>query len=125
MTDQFDPLWPHGHQTRDGREVVIHKVYEEGENPIHGAYLAPHGWHGTCWTTEGLHDTFEGSPLDLINKPAPPAPKRVGWLNIHKAGLTVLCTSRSRADEVVAQARSAPERIACIRVEYSEGQFDD
>lgn len=36
MTPEFDLDWPHGWQTRDGRDVVIYCTDAPGDWPIHG-----------------------------------------------------------------------------------------
>ena len=47
------------------------------------------------------------------------------YLNIYDTAIgriTTTCGTREQAD---AASRGAAERIACVRVEYKEGQFDD
>ena len=47
--------------------------------------------------------------------------KRVAWVNVYPvADVVVLRKSRQLADD-----EADPSRIACVRVEFDEGQFDD
>ena len=61
--------------------------------------------------------TFED--MRLYNYRVKPK-KVVAYLNLYTGGEAVLYSDRSTADQ-----SSAIGRIACIRVEFEEGQFDD
>lgn len=77
MTQQFTIDWPHGWQTRDGRDVVIYCTDAPGLCPIHGRV------DGICrslsWIKNGKvqylsedTDYFSDDPaLDLVNRPVP------------------------------------------------------
>ena len=47
-------------------------------------------------------------------------PKRVLWLNVYPDGDSSSHESREDAD-----SRSLDGRIACLKIEFAEGQFDD
>lgn len=64
---------------------------------------------GRCWD----HTT---SDFDIINVPT----KIVRYLNFYGPEHCFMYDTRPEADE-----HSSPNRIACIRVEFTEGQFDD
>lgn len=56
------------------------------------------------------------SPLDIVNVPE----KIVGYVNIYLNNVGCLSCSRSSAD-----SSAGSDRTACIRIEYTEGQFDE
>jgi hypothetical protein len=78
----------------------------------------------SLWTKSGAYYAEETSSLDLVN--APP-PKRVGYVNIYLGrdeGLGMLdpyvYRSTAEADRV-----ASPGRIACLKIEWATGQFDE
>jgi hypothetical protein len=103
-------------QTRDGRAVTI--LSTEGR----GLYTAI-GYIGDCssletWTPMGRVSLTGGQQdTDLINVPG----KCVRYLNLYE-GYMLCHTYPSRAE---ADKYCASDRIACIRIEYTEGQFDE
>lgn len=104
--------WTKPVQTRDGRSVRI--LCTDGcvnEWPIVG-YIGKDVMP-TAWRPSGS----VGQPTakysgDLINVPE----KRVAWVNIYANQ----SPTRQHADDV-----GHSSRIACIRVEYEVGQFDE
>lgn len=69
-------------------------------------------------TLEGrIYDNSFGD-RDIIN--VPPR-KMVHYLNVYRGGLALgIHPNREKAD-----LSAAPGRVACVRVEHTEGQYDD
>ena len=107
MTDFTKPV-----QTRSGLPVTIITTEGRGYYPIVG-YIGD-CTHPDAWPKDGI--SKHGYYDDLINVPE----KRVMYANMNFNHCSYLYSSRKVAD-----ANAAPQRIACIRVEYLEGQFDD
>lgn len=63
-------------------------------------------------TEEGCHMKTLQSELDIM------PPVKVAYLNIYRH-------RNKHESRIVADAWGASDRIACVRVEYYEGQFDD
>ncbi len=104
-------------QTRDGRKVVIYCTDAPVAYPVHGRVdgLEEPG----TWTRDGrfIIDSENIDPLDLINAPEP---KRVSWVNLYPDQHGDAYKTKAEADEFCAH-----NRIACVRVEWSPGQFDE
>jgi hypothetical protein len=101
------------YKTRSGLD--FHPISDKGrgEYPIIG--FIGDDEDVKTWTNEGVfHIGNSSNRLDLVEVKE----KKVAYLNIYPNNIT--WASRSSADE------SADEnRIACVRVEYEEGQFDE
>lgn len=118
---------PKGHewQTRNGREVVVYEqITMDPANcfeTIFGRYKTSSNgvWHPMSWTDEGQFNRGGGNhPMDLCDKPR----KQTLWVNIYpetSAQRCAGCNSRAEADRF-----AATTRIACVRIEYEEGQYD-
>lgn len=110
------------YRTRGGDEVEILRTDVRNELPVAGIITYSEGdqWVNT-WTSDGFHYSMdEQHEHDLISEIRP---KRVVWLNVYCDGNPVryyYYDSRKEAD-----GAALPSRIACIRVEFEEGQFDD
>lgn len=108
------------YRTRGGDEVEILRTDVRGTKPVVGiityadASQSVSDWDACgFWWTAG-----PGSSLDLISKIKP---KRVVWLNVYPGeDGGYYYDSRAEADR-----QATPYRIACIRVEFEDGQFDD
>lgn len=70
------------------------------------------------WTKDGTFDLSETTVWDLENAPE----KKAGYINIYPKEYISdkIYESRSCAD-----SSSCFDRIACIRIEYEDGQSDD
>lgn len=106
-------------QTRDGRPVEILSANGRGPKPIKG-YVADN--IDLCsWTTDGKiyqGDTMFERGSDLVNVPPP---KKVMYINVYGDG-NFSCFYRSRTE---ADRGATIRRQACVRVEYTKGQFDE
>lgn len=109
------------YKTRDGREARIYAVDGRGDFSIHGAILDKDGWYPAEWTKSGRHYGPEmAGPSDLM------PPKRELWVNVFGPWLHCgVHETRRDADRADSCATGSEPRIARIRVEYTEGQFDD
>ena len=99
------------YRTRDGREVKIFMVDGGGSCPVIGAVKLSEGpWVPCNWPADGA--MVSGSQTALIEV----KPRYVRWVNVYaELGLT-----REDADSYDQQILS--HRIACIRVEFEEGE---
>ena len=116
---KFDPTKPV--QTRDGRKArilctdkasethpIIAEVFREGDDSSVHIYM-----------DSGMYVDGATHELDLINIPE----KHVRYINFYDDDITgTTMKYKSRAD---ADANAIPDRLACVRVEYEDGQFDD
>lgn len=98
-------------KTRDGRNVTI--ISDKGRHPKHPIM----GYIGedtnlSFWTAEGAFFADEQSNRDLIHL-------EEGYFNIYPANA---CMHPTRT---MANAKASPDRLACIKVSYTVGQFDD
>lgn len=110
--------WNKPVQTRDGREVRIWTRHAQADTrcPIRGEYRSANdvGWIEARWNEAGIHSLIKG--VDLVNVPE----KRVVCVNTYSNHTGVGVESREAADKL-----ALDERLACIRVEYTEGLFDE
>ena len=99
-------------QTRDGRKVRV--LCTDGPRPYSicgyiGSNVSP-----STWRVDGSLVSCRGpDKADLINVPE----TRVGWVNMYPK---YPHTTRAAADD-----SADPTRIACVRVTYEVGQFDE
>lgn len=106
-------------QTKDGREVVIHTTKGVStQYPIVGEYRTWDGrWLREAWTSSGTYGmSGKETIMDLINVPE----KRVMYVNVYDPAIWGCHNSREDADQ-----KALEGRLACVRVEYTEGQLDD
>jgi hypothetical protein len=112
----FDPNKPV--QTRDGRPARIVCTDKKSEHPIVALIIEKDGFEAVrSYLENGSYDgvTKDGR-LDLINVPE----KIVRYLNAYPSGESYSYKSRKEAD-----VGATSFRMACFRVEFTEGQFDD
>lgn len=118
MKRDFD--WTQEFQnTQDGRRVRILCRDAKGEFPIIGIIFFDLDTDIVMrWTKDGrAHRLGTHSPNDL--RPLPPK-KHVRWVNCYPDDTFYAYSSKEEADRL-----AALHRIACIHVEYAEGQFDE
>jgi hypothetical protein len=97
------------YRTRDGREVRLLMTDGGGDCPVIGAFKRCDGvWVSCDWPASGCCSSL--SKLDLIEV----KPKHVRWININPdSGFP----TRKDADLVAWN-----KRMACIRIEFEEGE---
>lgn len=112
----FDPSKPV--RTRDGRPARI--ICTDLRHPRFSIVALAQRHDGTedflLCTADGSISLPCPSENDLVNVHE----KDIGWVNIYAHGSSHLHRSRTDADKY-----ASPSRIACIRIEYEEGQFDE
>ena len=110
------------YRTRGGDEVEILRTDVRHERPVAGVITYPDSSQiVTDWCVDGHYWRGDREcEHDLISEIKP---KRVVWLNVYWGDVFLyMHSSRKSADEGTGVDDS---RIACIRVEFEEGQFDD
>lgn len=101
------------YRTRDGREVRIYAVDGEGVYPVHGSILEDGLWCPNQWKPDGNFTLSGGShPSDLIEVKH----KHVWWVNMY-SNQAVGYFSKEKADLM-----ASASRLACIRIEFEEGE---
>lgn len=106
------------YKTRGGRpvEIVTTSARNSPKRPVIG-YVGD-DVDFTFWSHEGVYDVYGGSSyLDLVEVEV--TLKRVLWLNVYPGGIFVH-DSREYADKC-----STENRIARLKIEFEEGQFDE
>lgn len=107
--------WTKPVQTVDGRQVNIWttdaKCY--GCYTVVGEVKTSDGWSRVSWTVNGKFNAIHHSAYDLINIPQ----RHTYWLNVYKNAPSRIHESRDAAD-----AAAWEHRIACIKIEYEEGE---
>lgn len=102
------------YRTRDGKLVRIYATEGGGIKPIHGAIYSKHNarWVITTWSEKGCRYADVPGPDndDLM----PPKIKR--WLNIYPSQPLVYATKEE------AESNGRDTRLACIEIEYEEGE---
>jgi len=103
-------------QTRDGHTVEIISTSARGPASILGYIGKSERIHR--WEPSGKFDSsnIDHHSLDLMN--VPPA-KHVRYVNIYGDGQAHVHTSSDTANN-----QAVGGRIACVKIEYTEGQFD-
>lgn len=105
------------YQTRDGRKVRVLAV--DFKHDVYCVVVAVPvaGGAEVLYTYTATGCRHKGSPAgdDLIEI----KPKHVMWVNVYP------CRHPGAPTRVLADRASGPDRIACVRVEYAEGQFDE
>ena len=114
-------------QTRDGRKVRILATDRKGAHyPVLGLLTQADDEETVeSWTLAGEFYSGDTDEADLVNVPE----KRVLYFNIYpptspvyrSAGSYTANKTRAEADRNAA----TQDRIACIRVEFEAGRFDD
>ena len=102
------------YRTRDGREVRIYAVDGAELDGVHGAILFPErGWLACQWHSDGKYISNDQCSADLIEV----KPKHVRWVNVYSHGDWSDYEDRESADRFATSTR-----IACIRIEFEEGE---
>lgn len=106
-----------GYYTKSNNPVTIYAVYT---TEIHGAVFAEGKWNSRVWHSDGRY-----SVLSHVWDIRPP--KRELWVNVYALqGYEPAGDGwSSLADAETHKSGKLGQRIARIRVEYTEGQFDE
>lgn len=105
----FDPSKPL--RTRSGVPVTL--LTQGGRTPYPLVGYVGNATEPTVWTASGRYAVERAHPTDLVNGPVEV------WLNIYSGGVTQVYATKPLADRGGA---GCDTRIACIRIEYTEGQ---
>jgi hypothetical protein len=103
------------YRTRDGREVKLLMTDAGSNRPVIGAFQHEDGtWVPCAWLSNGQYAPFDNycSNFDLVEVKT----KHVRWLNCYE---DAQAATREEADRLVSKFA---RRIACIRVEFEEGE---
>lgn len=112
MENDFDPDWPHGHVV-GGCPARIICTDKAGDCPIVALVMLDRVEHTYFFSRDG----FSTGGVKIYNAPAPK--KRItGWLNIYPN----LVSSYLRETRHDADRYSDPSRIACIYIDFEEGE---
>lgn len=101
------------YRTRDGREVRIYATDGDGAYSVHGAIKEDGGWTQESWTDAGCYTTSGERRSDLIEVKE----KIVKWVNVYPKHMSGTYNSKEEASK-----ESMAFRIACIRIEFEEGE---
>jgi len=114
----FDPSKPV--QTRDGRPArILCTDVKNDQFPICAAFWRNGVELADLFARDGKFYSDHECNSDLINIPE----KRVGYVNVYPHRIdSSFHLNRKSADLFASENVS---RVACIRVEYEEGRFDD
>ena len=108
-------------QTRDGRKVRILCTDMKARDSVAGVITDTDGEDTVdAWQADGHYNiSTDASNSDLINVPD----TRVVWVNMYpRTKMFKIEISPTKAE---ADTMSTYEREACVRVEYTVGQFDE
>ncbi len=106
---------PGEYVTRDGRKARVYATNGAGIYPIHGATENRNElWTVQKWREDGGFLDEGIHSLDLM------PPKQVRYVNVYKDEVEGAWSCRNDADRSAARSR-----LACIRIEFTEGQYDD
>jgi hypothetical protein len=106
------------YRTRDGREARVLMTDAGGSAPVVGVVNVGGGCWETCrWLANGRYYPRELADIDLIEI----KPKHVRWLNCYADG-RMTWIGRGHESRESAELNVARDRIACIRVEFEEGE---
>lgn len=110
------------YRTRGGDEVEVLRTNINSDDSVVGVITFKEAGDQSIATFKesGSYLESEAHRFDLISEVKP---KRVVWLNVYPGGHAYWHSSRVEAEK--GAGAGAHRRIACIRVEFEEGQFDE
>jgi hypothetical protein len=105
-------------QAYTSHKVPVQFITDQGREPY--PIIGYAGESLESWTRKGAWGVFfKGDLNDLKLVPVEPV-KHVLYFNVYQHGIDTYHTSREQADIHIETGR-----LACIRIEYTEGQFDE
>ena len=111
------------YKTRGGRRVFLFSDRDIAEGVLFGTIERLDGTYGLMgtWGPDGAYGGGKAAQHDTEWDLMPPKPeKHVRWVNIYPDGFHAgIWPSREHADN---GAATTDRRIACIRIEYHEGE---
>ena len=120
---KLDPTKPV--QTRGGKPVrILCADRADSAYPIVGLVMLESGYEEPeWWMPDGSCYQNGSSDEDLINVPE----KHVMYFNVYKGDCkySIRYSANGTREQADLSASGIVTRIACIRVEFEEGQFDD
>lgn len=128
MTDRpdFDPDWPHGHQTRDGRKArILTKDLLSSDYPLAVAITSSlnTGYEKLeRYTLDGRYSYghSEHAPFTLVNAPEPKKQFQA-WANVYLERENKIVVTYSYPTRELADKNAAKSRIACVFLDFKEG----
>lgn len=115
--------WDKPLQTRDGDPVTIITREGRGEFSVIG-YIGD-GDETVIWLSDGrFYDDHESNDRDIINVPEKPMQKEV-WFNVFKEEGTLRTGHRFYTRQEADDSPVSEDRVGCIKVVLTEGQFDN
>ena len=110
--------WTKPIETMDGQPARVLATDLAYHRPVVVAVASKGADHEAVWllTSEGAYDTDR--PLMVRNVPPDPI---VRYINMYPNG----CRGRAHESRAKADNSAGSSRIACVRVEFKEGQFDE
>jgi len=120
MTTQLKIEAGKKYRTRGGDEVEVLRTDLKRGDPVLAVLTSKVGGYqeAVYYYSDGSYCPDERSPSDLISEIKP---KRVVWMNVYQE----CCTSYGFSTREEADDYAGDGRIACVRVEFEEGQFDE
>lgn len=111
------------YKTRDGRKAYVGYVREDDcQYPAVGHM---DGGGVDCWLARGGYVDKGGTHFnDLIEEWVEPRSGAL-WVNIYPDGAIFSHESRPRADQANSMTSDRGKRLACVKVYWAEGQFDE
>jgi hypothetical protein len=102
------------YRTREGREVRIYATDGSEGYSVHGAILEEGKWESNTWDING---SFLGKPRESHQDLIEVKEKIVRWVNVYDDNQWIAHDTKEEADVI-----SDDNRIACIKIEFEEGE---
>ena len=114
MNNDFDPAWAHGH-IYDGQQARVICTNAKGEYPVVALVTSSGGESEYTRFFKLSGESYTSPFLRIYNAPAPKR-KFVRWMNVYEA------RGQTHHSREAADACAMSDRIACVRVEFEEGE---
>ena len=104
------------YRTRGGQSVVLLGRTRDKFWPIVGAVNFDERWVPISWSEDG--EEGDDDCLDLVEAPR----KHTAWQNVYVRNCTLSTGCALHSSKEDADKYAAPSRIACIKIEFEEGE---